>query len=72
MKIYLISNDDYNFTYLHSNGCFYNCVVNVGGCKLVTYKNLKSAQKKANSLNCAFVIEVEAGQMLSEAKIVKY
>ena len=71
MKRYFISNDDYNFSYLHTNGCFYNCVVNVGGCKIVMYKNLKSAQKKANSLNCAFVVEVKEGQTLSEGRIVK-
>jgi hypothetical protein len=69
--IYLISNDDYNYSYLHTNGQFYNCIVNVGSCKLVTYKNLKLAQKKANSLNCAFVVEVKAGQMLSEGVIVR-
>jgi hypothetical protein len=45
--------------------------VNVGGCKLVTYKNLKSAQKKANSLNRAFVVEVKIGQVLSEGVIVR-
>ena len=69
--MYLISNDDYNYSYLHTNGQFYNCVVNVGGCKLVTYKNLKSAQKKANSLNCAYVIEVKIGQVLSEGVIIR-
>ena len=71
MKMYLISNDDYNYSFLHSNGCFYNCVVNVGSCKLVTYKNLKSARKKANSLLCAFVVEVQAGQTLREGVIIR-
>ena len=71
MKMYLISNDDYNYSFLHSNGCFYNCVVNMRGCNLVTYKNLKSAQKKANSLNCAFVVEVQAGQTLREGVIIR-
>ena len=67
--MYLISNDDYNYSYLHTNGQFYNCVVNVGGCKLVTYKNLKSAQKKANSLNCAFVVEVlSSGNLIANEK----
>lgn len=70
MKRYLISNDNYNFAYLHSNGHFYNCIIDMKGCKLVSYKNLKSARKKANSLLCAYVVEVEVGQTLREGKIV--
>jgi hypothetical protein len=70
MKRYLISNDDYNFSFLHTNGYFYNCIIDMAGCKLVSYKNLKSARKKANSMPCAFVVEVEVGQRFSEGKIV--
>jgi hypothetical protein len=40
------------------------------GCKIVSYKNLKTARKKANSLLCAYVVEVEIGQTLREGKIV--
>lgn len=70
MKRYLISNDDYNFSFLHTNGYFYNCIIDMVGCKLVSYKNLKSARKKVNSMPCAFVVEVEVGQRFSEGKIV--
>ena len=70
MKRYFISNDNYNFAYLHTNGHFYNCIIDMKGCKIVSYKNLKSARKKANSLLCAYVVEVEVGQTLREGKIV--
>jgi hypothetical protein len=70
MKRYFISNDDYNYSFLHTNGHFYNCIIDMKGCKIVSYKNLKSARKKANSLLCAYVVEVEIGQTLREGKIV--
>jgi hypothetical protein len=70
-KMYIISNNDYNYTYLHTDGNFYNCIVNVGGCKLVTYKNLKSAQNKSNNIYGSFVIEVEIGKPLREGVVVR-
>ena len=69
--MYVISNDDYNYSFLHTNGCFYNCAIDMRGCKLVTYKNLKSAQKKANNFHCAFVVEVQLGQKLREGTVIR-
>ena len=70
MKRYLISNDDYNYAFLHTNGSFYNCVIADIGCKLVMYKNLKSAKKKANDVR-GYVIEVEMGKLLSEGVVIQ-
>ena len=69
--MYFISNNDYNYSYLHTDGNFYNCIVNVRGCKLVTYKNLKSAQNKSKNISGSFVIEVEVGKPLREGMIVR-
>jgi hypothetical protein len=66
MKRYIITNGD---GYLHSNNCFYNCVMGGFGINLVVYKNLKSAQKRATKLN-VMVLEVEQGQTLKEGRIV--
>ena len=70
-KMYIISNNDYKYSYLHTDGNFYNCIVNVSGCKLVTYKNLKSAQNKSNKIYGSFVIEVEVGKPLREGAVVR-
>jgi hypothetical protein len=66
---YVITNDDYNFSYLHTNGYFYNCIIRGVKCELVVYKNLKSAQKKALKKR-GYVLCVENGQRLSEGKII--
>lgn len=68
--MYVISNDDYNFSYLHSNGYFYNCVIDMKGCKLVSYKNFKSAENRCKNLRCAYIVEVEVGQPLDRGVVV--
>ena len=55
--------------YLHSNNCFYTAIFSGVGFNLVTYKNLKSAQKRATKIG-AYVLEVKNGQRLSEGKLV--
>ena len=70
-KMYIISNNDYKYSYLHTDGNFYNCIVNVNGCKLVTYKNIKSAQNKSNKIYGSFVIEVEVGKTLREGVVIR-
>lgn len=66
-KRYVITNGANG--YLHSNKCFYSAIIGGVGCSLVVYKNLKSAQKRATSIG-AYVLEVETGQRLTDAKYV--
>lgn len=70
MVRYVIVNKKRNFSYLHSNNCFYIGIIMGVGCNLVIYKNLKSAIKRAIKVR-GYVLEVENGQELSEGKIIE-
>jgi hypothetical protein len=66
-KFYIITNGAGG--YLHTNNVFYTAVVNVGTIRLVSYKTLKLAQKRALKVG-AYVLEVNEGEPISNGKMV--